>query len=381
MGAGGVRMEAGFGTSSASAGRPGLAFPGTWRTARTPAQPVCREGQRHTTTGSAILPGTHAPNQRVCREGQRPWRRRDDVRRLSFALLLACGLCVLPTAHAHAAVTLPQAVQGFRLTHQARVYGPSNLEDHIDGQAESVKRYAFLSDTYGEYAPGGRGAQLITVDVFQMSTPLDAYGYYSFQLSPSARLVKFVPIGAEGYQTHDGLNFWKGEYYVNITITAANAPGSFQAALPAFGRAIASRLHGSSQPPAMLKLLPPGAIAHSQQYQRVDIAGQAFLQNGVSAIYPQAGPQAEIFICSYRSPSAARTAYNEYLSYLGKPFTAAAGAHVQMLKGIGQSAAALKSRFAGQEVVALKGRYVAGARKARDPAAAQRLVRQAVNRL
>ena len=89
------------------------------------------------------------------------------------------------------------------------------LRTGVVGRSQPVLRYV-----------RSKGTQLITVDIYEMGSPLDAYGYYSYQLSPSARSVRYVNVGAQGYQTRDGLNFWKGPYYVNVIITAANAPVS-----------------------------------------------------------------------------------------------------------------------------------------------------------
>src|SRR5579862_5115343 len=175
-------------------------------------------------------------------------KRQNAVRFVVTALLASVGPVLLTggNARADAKAALPNAVGAFRMTHAPQIFTPSTLENHIDGQAESVKHYQFKQCDYAEYAPGGRGNQLITVDIYEMGTPLDAYGYYSYQLSPSARAVHFVSVGAEGYQTRDGLTFWKSSYYVNVTITAAGAPPAYQAALPQFGREIAAKLTGTS---------------------------------------------------------------------------------------------------------------------------------------
>ena len=134
-------------------------------------------------------------------------------------------LCASKPAQADAKAALPASVDTFKMTKPVQTFSPGTLEKHIDGQAESVMRYDFKQCDYAEYAPGGAGNQLITVDIYEMGSPLDSYGYYSYQLAPSAKKVKFIKFGAvEGYQTRDGINFWKGQYYVNVTITAANAP-------------------------------------------------------------------------------------------------------------------------------------------------------------
>lgn len=262
-----------------------------------------------------------------------------------------------------------------------QVYTPNTLEDHIDGQAQSVKRYAFQSCYYAIYAPGGNGTQVITVDVYQMATPLDAFGYYSYQLSPSAKMVHFVPIGAQGYLLGGGLSFWKGPYYVNVNIAASNAPPSFHNVQLALARALAAKLPGTTQPPATLRWLPAGYVPNSQKYQRRDIAGQNFLVNGVSATYPGAGSYAELFLCEYPSPSAAQQAYNRYMSTLDKPLLLAMGAKITPVKGLGQGAFLVKTRFSGFVVAAHKGRYVVGITKAANPTVALKLVREAVAKL
>jgi hypothetical protein len=291
-----------------------------------------------------------------------------------------CALTLVCPAHADSKAALPAAVAPFKMTKPVAVFTPTTLENHIDGQAESVKHYQFKQCDYAEYAPNGQGNQLITVDIYEMATPLDAYGYYSFQLSPSARTVSYVNIGAEGYKTPDSLSFWKGNNYVVITITAANAPANFQAAMPKLGQAIAAKLTGSAQAPAMLALLPPGYPKHTEKFQRADVAGQAFLKNAVVAAYPTAGQQAELFISDNGSPAAAKQAFSQYQAYLSKPTTAAAGAKAQPLPGIGESAVAVKTKFSGVVVAALKGKYVIGIRKARDLTAAQNLIKAAVAR-
>jgi hypothetical protein len=298
---------------------------------------------------------------------------------LLTAALLGCGLIVVThTAKADAKSALPVAVPPFKITKPVQVFSPATLENHIDGQAESVKHYQFTQCDYAEYAPNGQGNQLITVDIYEMGTPLDAYGYYSYQLSPSAKTVTYVKVGAEGYQTKDGLNFWKGNYYVNVTITASNPPPVFAASLPKFGQAIAAKLPGAAQAPAMLKLLPPGYPPHSEKYQRTDVAGQSFLKNAVSASYPAAGTQAELFVAAWPSPTEAKQAYAQYQTYLNKPTNAAAGAKATPIPGLGDSAITVKTKFSGVVVAALKGKYVIGIRKARDLTAAQNLVKAAV---
>ena len=261
------------------------------------------------------------------------------------------------------------------MTKPSVVFNPATLENHIDGEAQAVKYYAFQQCAYGEYAPGGKGNQLITVDVYQFAQPLDAYGYYTTQRNPAAKTVR---VGGDGYQETSDLNFWKGPYCVKITITAATPTPAFQQEMSKLASAIAAKLGGSSAVPPIVGLLPPGRAPRSEHYMRSDIAAQSYLKNGILAKYPSAGPQAELFICQYGSPAQAKQVYQQYAAYLTKPTSVAVGAKPAAIKGLGDSAIAVRTRLSGNAVVALKGKDVIAMRRAKDAAAAQAVVKQAV---
>ncbi len=305
------------------------------------------------------------------------------VRSCRIALCAAAPLALLAavplSARADAKSAMPASAGTLKMVHSAHspeVFTPATLENHIDGEAQAVKEYSFRQCVYTEYSPTGAGNQLLTVDIFEMGSPQDAYGYYSHQRSPDAPTVK---IGAEGYQESTSLNFWKGPYYVRIAITATN-PAPFRPQMPVIARAIAAKLTGSTAPPAILGLLPPGYKPHTEQFQRSNIAGQAFISNGVTARYPAVGPQAELFVAIYASPAAAKAAFGRYQAYLSQPTTLAMGTKSAPLKGVGDMAIGAKTRFAGQVVAAVKGKYLAGIRKANNAGAAQTLLKSALAR-
>lgn len=272
---------------------------------------------------------------------------------------------------------LPAVVGTWKTTKAPIIYKPNDLENHIDGEAQAFKQYDFRECAYAEYAPGGKGNQLITVDVFQMGSPLDAFGYYAGQRNAHA---KYLKIGAEAYQEKTALNFWKGAYYVRIAITASNPTAAYQQALPQIAQAVAAKLTGPTAPPAMLGLLPPGFSPKTEKYQRSDIAGQVFLKNGVVAKYPAAGSMAELFIVQAASPAAAKAAFAKYKTYLSDPRNLAVGSKVTPVAGLGEQAVEVKTKFSGEVLAAVKGKYLVAIRKAKDKTAATRLVKAAIAR-
>ncbi|MCW3096340.1 MAG: hypothetical protein JWL77_1958 [Chthonomonadaceae bacterium] len=301
-------------------------------------------------------------------------------RSFRFLLTLA-GLLALSGAARHASAdaraALPATSGTLKMVKSAtspQLFNPGTLENHIDGEAQAVKQYGFKSCTYAEYSPTGGGTQLLTVDIYEMNTPQDAFGYYSHQRSDNAKIVK---IGGEGYVEPTAFNFWKGPYYVKMAITASN-PAPFQPEMPKLAQAIAAKLSGSTAMPAVMQLLPPGYKPQSNQYQRSDIAGQSYINNGVTGKYPSAGQQAELFVAIYPTPAAAKAAYTKYHTYLSAPGTAAMGQKSADIKGLGESAIGVKTKFSGEVVAALSGKYLIGLRKATTQAAALPIVKAAV---
>ncbi len=297
------------------------------------------------------------------------------------SLLTLAGLLVLVGAGRHAFADAKAALPAMSGTLKMvksptspQLFNPGTLENHVDGEAQAIKQYGFKSCTYAEYSPTGGGTQLLTVDIYEMSTPQDAFGYYSHQRSDNAKLVK---VGAEGYAEATAFNFWKGPFYVKLAITAAN-PAPFQPEMPKLAQAIAAKLAGSTAMPAIMSLLPPGFKPLTNQYQRSDIAGQSYINNGVTGKYPSAGPQAELFVAIYAAPAAAKAAYAKYHTYLAAPTTAALGQKSTEIKGLGESAIGVKTKFSGEVVAALSGKYLIGIRKATSQAAAQSIVKAAV---
>lgn len=291
--------------------------------------------------------------------------------------VVCAGLLTVQKADADAKSALPPTVDNYKFSKAGiQMFTPATLENHLDGEAEALKRYDFKSCAYAEYAPGGQGNQFITADVFEFGAPIDAYGYYTSQRNARAKIVK---IGAEGYQEESDLNFWKGPYYVRLAITATNKT-SFQPELSKLAAAIAAKLSGPTTTPDIVKLLPPGYTPRTEQYRLNDIAAQSYIRNGMVAKYPSAGQQAELFVAIFPSPAAAKEAYDKYSAYLSKPTNIAVGGKVTPLNGVGEKAVSVKSRFTGEVVAALKGKYLIAVRYAADEAKGQALVKAAVAR-
>ena len=152
----------------------------------------------------------------------------------------------------------------------------SDLYRYMDGGADIYLKYGLVALAHREYKSAGVD---MTVDVFDMGGPLQAFGIYSAERSPEYH---FIPIGAEGYSRESTLNFLQGRYYVRLSAFGDGAAP----ALLKFARAISQSIGGDRSLPALLDILPnENRIARSEKYVVDAPAGHDFLAPALTASY------------------------------------------------------------------------------------------------
>ncbi len=293
-----------------------------------------------------------------------------------YMLLLVTVIVVVPSANAETVKTvLPPAsvVKGWKLFNGIRVYNRSNIYNLIDGEADAVLSYDFVSCAHAEYGPAKASRPVITMDVYDMTNPLNAYGMFGSDRMSGPP----VKIGAEGVRIgQTGLNFWKGNYVVRGTIVAmGTVTPQNKVELFKLVRAAAARISGSLEIPPLIHALPPGYRARSQQYVRANVAGHSFLKNAVTAMYPSLGFGATLFICQTPSPVSARKLLAVYQK------NEKSGSGMAPLKGVGQGGFHVVDTFQQNVVVAIKGKYLVGVIRAKSADPAIHLVKVALGRL
>lgn len=289
---------------------------------------------------------------------------------LAFCFAASLSLGSAASAAPQSVIPPASAVKGWKQRGTVRTFNARNLFNLIDGEAEAVLAYSFAGAAHAEYVPVKPSRQVLSITVFDMTNPLNAFGLFS-----SDRISgKPVAIGAEGVLIPpSGLNFWKDRYVVRTAILQVD-PAS-RAAQQAFAKATAARIKGTSAVPAVVRSLPPGRQPRSEKYVKSNVAGQQALSNAVTARYPKLGQGAELFIAQYPNPRAARAAWEAYRSY------EKSGSGLAPVKGLGDAAFQVRDRYAKTVVSAVKGRYVVGVHHARDAASATAMIKQAMAKL
>jgi hypothetical protein len=157
----------------------------------------------------------------------------------------------------------------------ARFYS-SDLYRYMDGGADIYLKYGLVALAHREYK---RAGVEMTVDVFDMGSPLQAFGIYSAERSAEYH---FIDIGAEGYSSESTLNFLQGRYYVRLSAFGDGAA----TALDNFARAISRSIGGDRKLPALLDMLPrENRMARSEKYVVGAPAGHDFLSPALTASY------------------------------------------------------------------------------------------------
>jgi hypothetical protein len=152
----------------------------------------------------------------------------------------------------------------------------SDLYRYMDGGADIYLKYGLVAMAHREYKSAGVE---MTVDVFDMGGPVQAFGIYSSERSPEYH---FIDIGAEGYSSESTLNFLQGRYYVRLSAFGDGAAP----ALDNFARAISRSIGGDRRLPGLLDMLPrENRVARSEKYVVEAPAGHDFLAPALTASY------------------------------------------------------------------------------------------------
>lgn len=208
---------------------------------------------------------------------------------------------------------LPQASDSVdcRPDLEPRFFDPENLFEYIDGAADEYLIYGFQKVVTADYAVGPDSSS-VNIEIYRMDNPLDAFGIYAAERSPSEPA---ADAGTQGYQGSNVLIFHKGPCYVKITsFDFANDLGP---ALLRLGRGIAGRIPGGTEKPAMLRHFPEeNRVPYTERFIPAGFMGQSYLRNGYRCDYAAGEKTWQAFLVPCDSAAAAADAFRQYRSFL-----------------------------------------------------------------
>ena len=191
------------------------------------------------------------------------------------SILIAAVLLSVGTA----AAQLPPctAVPGWTQQGPARSFGPDNLFDYINGNAEAYNLYRFVAM---KGITCQSGDMTLNIDISEMADPEYAYGMFTSTRDPRLPIEK---IGVTGQVTPRRGFFVKDKYYVEI---GANPEKDHTATLRAFLSIIEKNISGRSTLPDAFGWFPTeGLTPDSIRLVPESVLGLRLLKSGYVAQY------------------------------------------------------------------------------------------------
>jgi hypothetical protein len=301
-----------------------------------------------------------------------------DSKRQSFLFLtiLITLFTSVPAGHAQNGVEkfmpAPFCADGWSMDGKVALYDKDALFDRIDGEAELYFPYGFTVLAYARYESKQNPKIAIDADVYSMGSLLDAFGMFA---NYRKRDSTDIAVGAEGTASASQVFFYQDKYFVRLQVTGATSLR--QDTLVACARAIAKNLPQNAAKPKELDALSvPGVVKKSERYVAQSLLGYDFFHRGLVADAILAGGAVQVFVVLEDSRDGARTAFDQYRSYLKTPGKEIPVAEMQdriSLKAI--------DPLYGNVFVEHTGRYVIGVIRVKDISAAKPLVEQIRKRL
>jgi hypothetical protein len=174
-------------------------------------------------------------------------------------------------------------VEGWTLAGEVLTYDADNLWEYINGAAELFVQYDVQTCRTADLAAGDL---VVTVDLYDMGTPLNAFGVFKQENPGGPPLARAVMAAVSPpYQAI----LLKGATYVKVNAIEGELTDTSGRELL---EALADALPGSTTLPAELGLLPEdGKVAGSDGYQRQGFLGLTELPGCVYAEYSDDGDQ------------------------------------------------------------------------------------------
>ena len=220
----------------------------------------------------------------------------------------------------------------------------ADLYEYIDGEAVCYHAYDFVALLNQAYKVQDAD---VTVDIYDMGEPANAFGVYAAECSPENH---FVEIGAEGYLGDSALNFWQGRYYVKLS--GVSQKGNLNSIFESFAHDISGHIQGGKALPAVLALFPAEhRVAHSQKFLKKAPLGHDFLAPAYKATYVWDGKECTLILSRAKDGKEAQARLEQFRAHFGK------FGKVEQLSGLGFAAWRGTSPYEGEALFFAQGQY------------------------
>lgn len=276
------------------------------------------------------------------------------MKRMTIALFMLSFLMQINAIGAELLTLLPQsnAVAGWEQDGDVVQYTAENLYEYIDGEAELYHAYDFQQLATVAYFKTSPEDSFMTVNVYDMGNPINAFGVYSNYRYPG---YDFQTIGAEAMVSEYDIKFYQDRYFVDISL-ADESPVLQQGGVQ-IANAISNLIGTGKKEPALLALLPKtDQVEKTLRYVKTGMLNQAFLPGGIEAKYTVANNEVTGFLVMFDSPEQVDAGYKALIDFYLKDQDSP-----EPVDGLGEGGVALTSEYQGCVLLGTKGPYLYGA--------------------
>jgi hypothetical protein len=205
------------------------------------------------------------------------------MRTALLAALLLLAIAVPPAGAADSGDPVPGGLTAkgeWKLLEPVRTFGPDNLYEEIDGEAELVLPYGMERLTVAVLGATARPGTEVRLELYRMASPRDAYGIWSQYRYPDQEVLRIPP--SEAIVSDASADFFRGETFVRIR----SKPGDgSRNDVVRISREIVALLSGSGAPPEEASALDgvPGRVSGTILYQKRAMLGYECLAPGFEA--------------------------------------------------------------------------------------------------
>jgi hypothetical protein len=206
-----------------------------------------------------------------------PIRRSTILAAVFLAATLAASTAARAAGATHPALAALEKGGAWKLLAPPRTFGPENLYEEIDGEAELFLPYGMKQLTVGIVAERSAPGDEVRVELYRMGSPRDAFGVYSQHRYPDQEIASVPP--SEVVLSETSADFYRGETFVRIRARPGEASRRLVARL---SKDLVASLPGDGGFPAEARALDrfPGRVRGSVIYQKRAMLGYECLAPG-----------------------------------------------------------------------------------------------------
>lgn len=202
---------------------------------------------------------------------------------------------------------------GWAQTGDAKQYDKKTLFQLIDGEAELYFPYGFTRTAALSFVRNGDGQDAVSGEIYELGSPLDAYGIFSRYRDEDTKL---TPLGAEGYVDGTQAIFYQDRYFVKLRVDKMEGASE---RLTSCAQMVSGALPQNKAKPALADILNiEGVVPQTEQYIAESVLGYALFPKGFVAEMGTAEPRPRPFVVLGESTDAATQIVNAYVAYLDK---------------------------------------------------------------